>query len=333
MKQYLAIDLGTTNSLVFIQGKGLIVAEPTVVAFSIEDKKVLAIGNEAKEMLGRVPGNIVARRPLKNGVIAYYKLTEAFLKRLIDKAIGRSRLFRPEVMISVPAGITSVEERAVIDAASSAGAGKIYLIPEPIAAAIGANMPIHTSTGNMIVNIGGGTSEIAILAMNGIVVSKSERIAGDAINEKIQEFIKRKYNLLIGEHMAEDIKIKIGSAIERNKPKKMEIRGRDINSGLPSSIMLDTNQLVDPIRNVLNTVIYGIKEVLEKTPPELASDIIDYGIVLSGGTAQLSGIDELFTKAIGVPVHIVEDPMTVVVRGIAEALDNIDVLKRSLKSG
>lgn len=329
--QKIAIDLGTANSLVIVQGKGIVVQEPTVVAYSPEEKKVLAVGQEAKEMLGKVPKNIVARRPMKNGVIAYYKLTEALLRRFIDKAIGRSRLFKPEVMISVPAGITSVEERAVIDAVASAGAGKVYLIPEPIAAAIGAKLPIHTSGGNMIVNMGGGTSEIAIISMNGIVRAHSERVAGDALNEAISNFVRKKYGLLIGEQMSEAIKMEIGSAILEEAERKMEVRGRDLNTGLPGSIYVDSNTLVEPIVQVLNKIIFSIKNVLEDTPPELASDIIDYGIILSGGTAKLRGIDKLFTRAIGVPVSVVEDPLTAVVRGISDALDNIDLVRKSLR--
>lgn len=333
MNPKIAIDLGTANSLVFVKGKGIVVREPTVVAYSPNDRRVLAVGWDAKEMLGKVPENILAKRPMKNGVIAYYKLTEALLKKLIDKAIGRSRFFRPEVMISVPAEITSVEERAVIDAVSSAGAGKIYLIPEPIAAAIGAEMPIHTSSGNMIVNMGGGTAEIAILSMNGIVKSKSERTAGDAINDALQDFLKNGFGLLIGEQMAEQIKMEIGTAIKVDKPKKMEVRGRSLTTGLPGSVTIDANQTVEPISRVLNKIILSVKEVLEETPPELASDIIDYGIVLSGGTSLVSNIDELFTRALGVPVYVAEDPLTCVVRGISKALDDIDVIKRSLKGG
>lgn len=331
MGKRIAIDLGTANSLVIVQGKGIVVQEPTVVAYSIEDKKVLAIGNEAKEMLGKVPGNIVARRPIRNGVIAYYKLTESFLRKLLDQAIGKSRLFKPEIMVSIPAEVTSVEERAVIDAVMAAGASKVYLIPEPIAAAIGAKMPIHTSSGNMIVNMGGGTSEIAIISLNGIVISKSARIAGDAVNDAIINFIRKRYGLLIGEQMAEIVKMTIGSAMEIENPETLEIRGRDLNTGLPNSIVLDTNTLVAPIRTVLNSIIYGIKEVLEKTPPELASDIIDNGIVLSGGTAKIQNIDTLFTRAVGVPVHVVEEPLTAVVRGISEALEHLDAIKRSLR--
>ncbi len=327
----IAIDLGTANSLVYLQGKGIILNEPTVVAYSIEDKKVLAIGNEAKDMLGKVPGNIVARRPMQHGVIAYYKLTEAYLKKLMEKALGRSRIFRPQVMVSVPAGITTVEERALIDALTSAGAGRVYMIPEPIAAALGAEMPIHKSSGNMIVNMGGGTSEIAILTLNGIVIARSERTAGDELNNSLINYIRKKYSLLIGEQMAEKIKMEIGSAIELENPHKMEVRGRSVTSGLPTNIQLTTNDLVKPLQEVLNKIILSIKEVLEKTPPELSSDIIDYGIVLSGGTANLEGIDELFSQALGVPFLIADDPFKAVVRGVAKGLENLEEIKRSLK--
>ena len=256
-----------------------------------------------------------------------------FIKRLLDMAIGKSRLLKPEVMISVPAGITSVEERAVIDAVASAGASKVYLIPEPIAAAIGAEIPIHTSAGNMIVNMGGGTSEVAIISLNGIVLSKSQRTGGDALNEIIINYIRKNFGLLIGEQMSESIKMKIASAVNLENPEQMEVRGRDLNSGLPGTLTVNTNQLVQPINSILKDIIYSIKDVLEKTPPELSSDIIDHGIVLSGGTALLKGIDDLFTRALGVPVYVVEDPLTAVIRGIAKALDHIDELKRTLKEG
>jgi rod shape-determining protein MreB len=327
----LAIDLGTSNSRVVLSDKGKVVEEPTVVAYSVDDKKVLAIGSEAQNMLGKVPGNTVARRPLKHGVIAYYKLTEAYLKRLLDKAIGKSRIFKPDVMVSVPVDITSVEERAVIDAVTSAGAGKVYLIPEAIAAALGSDMPIHTSSGNMIVNIGGGTSEIAILSLNGIVKAKSERVGGDDLNEAIINFIRKDKGILIGEQMAESIKRQIGTAVRVDQKKKMEVRGRDLSLGLPNSAIVTNFELVTPIKTVLNKVIYGVKEILEKTPPELSSDIIDNGIVLSGGSARLKGIEELFTRAVGVPVHVNEDPMGAVVSGIYKALEHIDEIKKSLK--
>ncbi len=332
MAKKIAIDLGTANSLVLVQGKGIVVREPTVVAVSLDDRKVVAVGEDAKNMLGKVPGNIVAKRPLRQGVIASYRLTEALLKSLLNKAIGKSRFFKPDVMISVPAGLTSVEERAVIEAAASAGAGRIYLIPEPIAAAIGAQLPISTSTGNMIVNMGGGTSEIAVISMNGIVTFESKRIAGDALTEAIIAYMRKSRSTVIGEQMAEKIKIEIGSAIELEKPKEMEVRGRDVNSGLPVTVMVNSNEIHNAVRSVLNQIIYAIKTVLEKTPPELASDIIDRGMVLSGGTAMFSNLDTLFTRATGVPAHVVEEPLDAVVSGVAEALKHIDVIKGSLKS-
>jgi rod shape-determining protein MreB and related proteins len=326
-----AIDLGTANSLVAIHGKGIVVREPTVVAISLDDKKIIAVGKDAKEMLGKVPGNIIARRPMRQGVIASYKLTEALIKNLLNKALGKNRFFKPEVMISVPAGITSVEERAVIEAAVQAGAGKVYLIPEPLAAAVGAKLPISSSSGNMIVNMGGGTSEIAVISMNGIVIYNSKRVAGDYINESIAAFIRKRYNLIIGEQMAENIKIEIGSAVIMKDPIEMNIRGRDAGSGLPISLTINSNDIIDPIKIVLIDIINSIKSVLEKTPPELLSDIIDRGMVLSGGTANLRHIDEFFTSASGVPAHVVENPMTTVIDGIMESLNHLSVIKRSIK--
>jgi len=332
MAKKVAIDLGTANSLVLVEGRGIVVREPTVVAISLNDKKVVAIGNDAKEMLGKVPENIVAKRPLRQGVIASYRLTEALMKSLLNKAIGRTRFFKPDVMISVPAGLTSVEERAVLEAAVSAGAGKIYLIPEPIAAAIGAQLPISTSTGNMIVNMGGGTTEIAVISMNGIVTFESKRLAGDAINEEIINYMRKIKGVVIGEQMAEKIKMEVASAVRVDSPGEMEVRGRDVNSGLPTTVLVNANEINEAIKPVLNQIIGAIKNVLEKTPPELASDIIDRGMVLSGGTALLSNIDVLFTRATGVPAHIVDNPMDAVVIGVGEALKHLDVIKGSLKS-
>ncbi len=332
MNKKIAIDLGTANSLVLVKGKGIVVREPTVVAVSLDDKKVVAIGNEAKDMLGKVPGNIVAKRPLQQGVIASYRLTEALLKALLNRAIGRSRFFKPEVMISVPAGLTSVEERAVIEATASAGAGKIYLIPEPIAAAIGAELPISTSAGNMIVNMGGGTTEVAVISMNGIVTFESRRVAGDALNEAIINYMRKKRDLAIGEQMAERIKMKIASAIKLTDPLEMDVRGRDLNTGLPTVVRVNSNELYDSIKKVLNQIIQAIKNVLENVPPELTSDIIDRGMVLSGGTALFNNIDELFTQATGVPAHVVENPLDAVVLGVGGALNYIDVIKSSLKT-
>jgi len=327
----IGIDLGTSNTVVFIEGKGIVINEPTVVTVSVDDRKILAIGAEAKEMLGKVPDNIVAKRPIRDGVIASYRLTEALLKYFINKAIGKIRVFKPDVMISVPAGVTTVEERAVIEAALSAGAGKVFLLPEPLAASIGAKLPIHTSAGNMIVNMGGGTTEIAIVSMNGIVAYNSVRIAGDALNEAVVNYIRKEFGLVIGEQMAEKIKIAIGSAIRMDAPIKTEIKGRDASSGMPRSMIINSNDLVDALTPVLKQILSAIRGVLEKTPPELASDVIDRGMVLSGGTALLRNIDDLFTKAIGVPAHVVDEPLLCVVRGTGEALDHLDVIRRSLK--
>lgn len=332
MVKKIAIDLGTANSFVLVKGKGLVLSEPTVVAVAVDERKVLAVGKAAKEMLGKVPGNIVAKRPLKNGVIASYKLTEALLKELLGKVAGNTWLFRPEVMISVPAGLTSVEERAVVEAALSGGAGKVYLLPEPIAASIGAELPISSSAGNMIVNIGGGTAEIAVISLNGIVTFQSKRLAGDAINEAIVAHVKRKYGLLIGEQMAEKIKMEIGSATKLEKPYEMEVRGRDADSGLPHALVLNSNDILPPITEILKEIVIAVKEVLESTPPELASDIIDRGMVLSGGTSALHNIDELFTDKTGIPAHVVDEPLYAVIRGLGYALERINVLKRSLRS-
>ncbi len=333
MAKKIAIDLGTANTFVLIKGKGIVLEEPTVVAVSVDDRKVLAIGQEAKDMLGKVPGNIVAKRPLKQGVIASYKLTEALLKALLYKAIGGTRFFKPEVMISVPAGLTSVEQRAVMEAAISAGAAKVLLIPEPIAAAIGAELPISTSAGNMIVNMGGGTSEIAVISLNGIVTFQSLRVAGDAINDALISYIRRKFGVLVGEQMAERIKMTIGSAIITDSPKEMEIRGRDANSSLPIALTINSNDIVPPIRTVGLQIVASVKTVLESTPPELASDIIDRGMVLSGGTASLENMDELFTIETGVPAHVVDDPLYAVIRGLGKALDHVELLGRSVTVG
>ncbi|MEA3357499.1 MAG: rod shape-determining protein [Patescibacteria group bacterium] len=328
----IGIDLGTANSVVFMEKQGIVLVEPTVVALDADDYSVVAVGNEAKIMIGKTPENIIAKRPLRSGVIASYRVTEALLKYFLNKVIGTSRLIRPELMISVPAGITSVERRAVRKAAISAGARKVWLIPEPLAASIGAKLPIHTSSGNMIVNMGGGTTEVAIISLNGIVVFNSVRIAGDTLNDAVIAYVRKKHGLLVGEQTAEDIKIKIGSALPVDKPKKLEVRGRDSSSGLPRSITMDSNETVEATKSTLNRMIQAVKTVLEQTPPELASDVIDRGMVLSGGTALLRNIDSLLTKATGVPAHIAEDPMFCVVRGTAEALKNLDILKKSLDS-
>ena len=323
----IGIDFGTANSLIFLEDNGIVLNEPTVVAVSLSNNKILAVGKEAKEMLGKTPSGIVARRPLKNGVIASYKVTEVLLRYFLAKTLGVSRIFRPEIVISIPAGATSVEKRAVYEAIISAGAKKAYLIPEPFLAAIGAGLPINTSAGNMIVNIGGGTTEIAVISLNGIVAWKSERVAGDAFNDGIATFLKRKYAISIGEQMAEEIKIQIGSVLTIEKPMNIEIKGRDATTGMPKSMILTSNDLVESFRPSLNLIIVAIKSVLEKTPPELLSDIIDRGIVLSGGSSLLRSLDLLLTKAIGVPFHVADDPLLCVVKGTGIALKHFDILE------
>ena len=328
----LGIDLGTANSLVYVIGQGVVVNEPTVVAVAVDDGKVLAVGNEAKAMLGRTPGNIRASRPMRDGVIADYIVTEAMLRYFLDRVCGSSRLFKPEVMICVPAGVTQVERRAVLDATLSAGAKVAYLIDEPLAAAIGAKIPIANPSGNMIVDIGGGSTEAAVISLGGVVVHKSARVAGNKIDEAIQNFIKKKYNLLIGERTAEEIKITIGSAlpIPSSKDSKMEIRGRDAATGLPKLLEFTTDEVVEAVTPTLSQIVTAVKGVLEETPPELASDIIDRGIVLSGGTGMLRNLDKLMTHTIGVPVHVAEDPLFCVVKGCGLAMENIDLYKRNI---
>lgn len=329
----LAIDFGTANCVIYDSVKGVVIREPTVVAVSVKEKKVLAIGEEARVMLGKVPEGVDAKRPLKNGGISNYRLAEALLSKFFDKILGKVRIIKPEVIISIPAGINSVEERAIIQALKSVGSGHIYMLPEPIAAAIGATMPIHTSSGNLVVNLGGGTAEIAIISLNGMVSYDSHKGAGDAINESIRNFIKKKYSVLIGEQSAEDLKIAIASAVPTRENKTFEVRGKNTKTGQPETIVLSTNELVEPVREVLNSIIDSIKRVLANTPPELMSDIIDRGMVLTGGTSLLHGIDELLTKSIGVPAHVVDDPLTCVARGLNTALQNIDEFKRSLRKG
>lgn len=327
----LGIDLGTANSLVYLVGQGVILNEPTVVAVTVDDGEVVAVGNEAKAMLGRTPGNITASRPMRDGVIADYAVTEAMLRYFLDRVCGRNRFFKPEVMICVPAGVTQVERRAVLDATLSAGAKIAYLIDEPLAAAIGAKIPIANPSGNMIVDIGGGSTEAAVISLGGVVVHKSARVAGNKIDEAIQQYLKKKYNLLIGERTAEEIKITIGSALPQGaKSPTMEVRGRDAASGLPRMINLTADEIVEAIRPILSQIITAIKGVLEETPPELASDIIDRGIVLSGGTALLRDFAKLMTHTIGVPVSVADDPLFCVVKGCGLAMENIEFYKKSV---
>ncbi len=315
------IDLGTANSVVFVEGEGVVLIEPTVVALDIKDLSVLAVGQEAKEMLGKTPDNILAKRPLRNGVIADSRVTEALLKYFLNKALGSSRLFKPELVISVPAGITSVEKRAVLRAASNAGAGKVYLIPEPLAAAIGAGLPIHKSSGNMIINMGGGTSEIAVISLNGIVKFESLRIAGDALNDAISSFLRKEHNLLVGEQTAEKIKMVVGSALEMENPEEIEIKGRDSTGGMPRTLIVNSNDVARALRSPLTKIVKSIKSVLEDTPPELSADIIDCGMVMSGGTSLLRNMDKLFTKVTGVPAYVAEDSIYCVAKGTGVSLD------------
>ncbi|WKZ31429.1 MAG: rod shape-determining protein [Candidatus Dojkabacteria bacterium] len=318
----LGIDLGTANSIVFLEGKGVVLTEPTVVALDVNNMSVLAVGMEAKEMIGKTPDDIVARRPMRSGVIADSRVTEALLKYFFNKALGGpSRFFKPDVMISVPAGITSVEKRAVLKAATAAGARKIYLVPEPLLAAIGAGLPIETSTGSMIVNMGGGTSEIAVISLRGIVEYSSLRVAGDALNDAIVSYLRKRHGLLVGEQTAEMIKIKIGSAMKVENPQSMEIRGRDAAGGMPRSMEINSNEVAEALRVPLAQIIQAIKSVLEKTPPELSADIIDRGMAMSGGTAMLRNLDKLFTKATGVPAYVADEPMYCVAKGTGAALE------------
>ncbi len=335
----IGIDLGTANSLVWLAGEGVVLNEPTVVAVTVDDNRVVAVGNEAKEMLGRTPGNITATRPMRDGVIADYVITQALLSYFIDRVAGRNRFFKPEVMICVPSGVTQVERRAVLDATLSAGAKVAYLIEEPLAAAIGAKIPIAQASGHMIVDIGGGSTEAAVVSLGGVVVHKSARVAGNKLDEAIAIFIKKKYNLIIGERMAEMIKITIGDALVGEKLKaesgeqiasSVEVRGRDTVTGLPRMIELFRSEVAEAIAPVLHQIIAAVKAVLEETPPELAADIIDKGIVMAGGTSQLSNLDKLMTKLTGVVCHVAEEPLLCVVRGTGVAIENIELYKRSI---
>jgi rod shape-determining protein MreB len=337
----IGIDLGTANTLVYVVGKGIVLNEPTVVAVTAEENRVVAVGREAKEMLGRTPGNITALRPLRNGVVADYTITEAMLSYFIDKVCGRARFLKPEVMVCIPSGVTQVERRAVLDATMSAGAKVAYLIDEPLAAAIGARIPIAQAAGHMIVNIGGGSTESAVISLGGVVVHSSVRVAGNKVDEAITSYVKKKFNLLIGETTAEMIKIEIGNAVVREgsketketqetKGKSMEVRGRDNITGLPRTIILDELLVNEAIKPVLMEIVKGVKEVLEQCPPELASDIIDKGIVMSGGTSLLTNFDKLMTDQTGVPCHVAEDALLCVAKGTGVAMENIELYKRSI---
>lgn len=326
----IGIDLGTTYTLVHLPKRGIVINEPSVVAVSIADNKILAVGNEAKDMIGRTPDTITAVRPLKDGVIADYKATEAMIRYFINKTLGGIRLFRPEVMVAVPAGISSTERRAVIEATIAAGAKAAYIIKEPVAAAIGADIPIGSATGHMVVDIGGGTAEMAVISLGGVVASTSVRVGGNKFDAAILEYIRKKYNLAIGERTAEEIKINIGSALYMEDKLHMEIRGRDIVTGLPRSITVSSDDVTEAIQNELEEIISAAKKVLQKTPPELSADIMDKGIVLTGGSALLRNIDQLISRTTGVPAYVADDAMLCVVKGTGIALDNLDSYKRSI---
>lgn len=329
-RKNIAIDLGTANTLVWVSGMGLIVNEPTVVAVSSDDGRVVAVGEEAKKMLGRTPEALIASRPMRDGVIADYQVTEAMLRYFISKVAGRFQFFKPEVMVCVPAGCTQVERRAALDATLSAGAAHAYLIDEPLAAAIGAQIPVSAPSGHMIVDIGGGSTEAAVISLGGVVHHKSVRVAGTKIDEAVQSFLKKKHNLIIGDTTAEDIKLKIGSATPLAKTEKFEISGRDLVFGLPRSVTVTSDEITEAIKPVLIQIIGAVKGVLEDTPPELAADIIDKGIVMSGGSSQLRNFDILMTEETGVPAHVADEPLLCVVRGTGLVLENIELWKRSV---
>lgn len=328
----IGIDLGTVNTLVYVPKRGIVINEPSVVAVSIQEKKVLAVGNEARDMLGRTPDNIVASRPLKEGVIADYRTTESMLRYFINKSLGGIRILKPEVMIAVPAGITSTERRAVIDATIQAGAKAAFIIKQPIASAIGASIPIGSPSGHMIIEIGGGTSEIAVISLGGIVANTSVRIGGTKFDYAIMDYVKKKYNLAIGERTAEELKIKIGSALPLSEPMTMDVRGRDMISGLPRTVSVSTNDVTEAITDDINGIVLAVKSVLQQTPPELSADVIDKGMVISGGSGMLRNMDELLSRAIDVPAYLADEPLQNVAKGTGIALENLDYYKRSLLS-
>lgn len=326
----IAIDLGTTNTLVYVPKRGIVLNEPSVVAVSRDENSVLAIGNEAKTMIGRTPETIVAYRPLRDGVIADYRVTEALLRYLIQRTGASLRFLRPEVLVTVPAGITSTERRAVVDATISAGARAAYLIKEPVAAAIGAGIPIGESSGHMIVDIGGGTTEVAIISLGGIVAAHSARVGGNRFDAAIIDHIRKRYGLIVGEQTSERIKITAGSAVHEPEARHTTIRGRDLASGLPKEVAISSHEITEALRDPLDEMLQAIKYVLQETPPELAADVIDKGIVVSGGGALLHTIDQLISRATAVPCYIADDPLVCVVKGAGAALENLDVYKRSI---
>jgi len=328
----IGIDLGTANTLVFLPKRGIIINEPTVVAVSLDDNRILAVGQEAKEMLGRTPETIIANRPMKDGVIADYRVTEAMLRYFINKALGNVRFFRPEVMISVPGGITSTERRAVVDAAQAAGAKNAFVIKETVAAAIGAGIPISSASGNLVIDIGGGTTDVAVLSLGGVVNSTSVRVAGNKLDQAIIDYVRRKHGIAIGDRTAEEIKVNIGSALPVQEEEMMEIKGRDMISGLPKTVTVSTNGIVEGISEELKEIVKAVKTVLQDTPPELASDIIDKGMIMTGGTSLLKNLDQYIAQCVGVPCFVAEEPLLCVAKGTGVALDNLDSYKRSILS-
>jgi len=331
-KKKVGIDLGTANTLVYVVKEGILLNEPTVVAVSIDDNRILAVGNEAKEMLGRTPDTIIASRPMKEGVIADYRVTEAMLRYFINKITGSIRIFRPEVLVAVPAGITSTERRAVIDATINAGAKAAYIVKEPVLAAIGAGIPINEPAGHMIIDVGGGTSEVAVISLGGIVASCSVRVGGNKLDQAIAEHLRKKHNLAIGERMAEEIKIIVGSALPQKQEQTYETRGRDLMTGLPKNIVVKSNEITEAIADNLREIIQTVKNVLHDTPPELSADVMDKGMVLSGGGALLRNLDELISQATGVPCYVAENPLLCVVKGAGIALEHLEIYKRSVMS-
>ena len=328
----IGVDLGTANVLVYIKGKGIVLREPSVVALDRDTNRVLAIGEEARRMLGRTPGNIIAIRPLREGVIADYDTTESMLRHFIQKVAGKSMFFKPRIMICIPSGVTTVEKRAVLEAAMQAGASKTYLIEEPLAAALGAGLDIAEPCGSMVVDIGGGTTDVAVLSLGGIVVSDSLRIGGDKFDEAIVRYVKKEYNILIGERTAEEIKISVGSAYPRGRNEAIEIRGRDLVSGLPKTIRINSDETREALAEPGSLIVECVKSVLEKTPPELAADIVDRGIVMTGGGALLEGLDRLINDATGIPTYLAEDPLSCVALGAGKALDSLGKLQDSLST-
>ncbi len=328
----LGIDLGTANSLVWEVGKGIILNEPTVVAVSVEDQKVLAVGHQAKKMLGKTPEFIIACRPMQDGVIADYEITQSLLRYFIQKSCGKLFFIKPEVMICVPAGVTQVEQRAVVDATKSAGARVVHLIDEPLAAAIGAKIPVADASGNMIVDMGGGSTEAAVISLGGVVAHNSIRVAGNKIDDEIANFLRKKHNLLVGEQTAEEIKIELATVIDTKKEKYKKVKGRDSVYGLPKTVNVGSKEISQAIKQPVDQILSVIRGVLEKTPPELVSDIVDKGIVISGGTSFLTGLDKYLSQELNVAVHQVDEPLLSVVKGTALALENLDLYKRIIRS-